>query len=367
LLGVLSKLVNRPVVASNISPSAFFRVIEEMQPTLLIDEADTFLQANDELRGILNAGYHKPSAYVIRVANESRVAGVRCQVDRVADPEAAAGKENKVGMRSTASQNSDTKEKEIHMGTTWTSSLPSTSLATFSTWCPKFIAAIGHLPETLADRCIVIRMQRKREGEECERMRDLDGADLREQCTKFAIEHRDAIAGAKPQIPKALNDRAADIWEPLFIIADLVGGDWPEKARTAAIALTTGAQQSSPTGSLLLDLASIFHHPFKQERISSEALIYMLNLQHYADRPWREARNGKPITEIWLSKQLRPYGVRPKNIRFEKKQGKGYYLADLEPAFRYIPRFEFENLKAEVMARNTSDTPSPAEKAAPAG
>jgi len=67
LLGVLGKLVNRPVVASNISPSAFFRVIEEMKPTLLIDEADTFLDGNDELRGILNAGYHEPNAYVLRV------------------------------------------------------------------------------------------------------------------------------------------------------------------------------------------------------------------------------------------------------------------------------------------------------------
>ena len=43
LLSVLSELVSRPVVASNISPPALFRVIEEAQPTLLIDEADTFL------------------------------------------------------------------------------------------------------------------------------------------------------------------------------------------------------------------------------------------------------------------------------------------------------------------------------------
>src|SRR5690349_19629567 len=57
LLSILSRLANRPVAAANISPSAFFRVIEEMRPTLLIDEADTILRGNDELRGILNAGY----------------------------------------------------------------------------------------------------------------------------------------------------------------------------------------------------------------------------------------------------------------------------------------------------------------------
>src|SRR5262245_32075591 len=69
LLGVLSKLVQRPVAAANISSPAFFRVIEEMGPTLLIDEADTFLSGNEELRGILNAGYSRETAYVIRMQN----------------------------------------------------------------------------------------------------------------------------------------------------------------------------------------------------------------------------------------------------------------------------------------------------------
>src|SRR5262245_4997227 len=53
LLGLLSKLVNRPLAAANISPPAMFRVIEEAEPTLLIDEADTFLHGHDEMRGIL--------------------------------------------------------------------------------------------------------------------------------------------------------------------------------------------------------------------------------------------------------------------------------------------------------------------------
>lgn len=68
MLGALSELVSRPIVAANISSPAFFRVIEEIQPTLLIDEADTFLCGNDELRGILNSGYTRKTAYVVRVA-----------------------------------------------------------------------------------------------------------------------------------------------------------------------------------------------------------------------------------------------------------------------------------------------------------
>ena len=71
LLTVLSRLVNRPAVSSNISASAFFRVIEELEPTLLIDEADTNVRGRDELRGILNAGYTKPTAFVWRICYEA--------------------------------------------------------------------------------------------------------------------------------------------------------------------------------------------------------------------------------------------------------------------------------------------------------
>src|SRR5207249_4504427 len=67
LLTLLSKLVKRPVAAANISSPAFFRVIQEAQPTLLIDEADTFLQGDNELKGILNAGYKVETAFVMRV------------------------------------------------------------------------------------------------------------------------------------------------------------------------------------------------------------------------------------------------------------------------------------------------------------
>jgi len=42
LLSLLNELANRAVASSNISPPAFFRVIEDLSPTLLIDEVDNF-------------------------------------------------------------------------------------------------------------------------------------------------------------------------------------------------------------------------------------------------------------------------------------------------------------------------------------
>src|ERR1044071_3491465 len=213
LLTVLSELVNRPIVAANISSPAFFRVIEETHPTLLIDEADTFLQGNDELRGILNSGYTRKTAYVVRVSNQSANSGA----SQLFQPDCH------------------------HQNDERPASLPGSRLARFSCWCPKVMAAIGRLPDTLADRCIVIRMQRKTMHEQCERLRNLDATDLRRKCARFVLDHGHAIAAARPAIPDSLNDRAGDIWEPLLARADLAEAPWPDLARQAACALTAGA------------------------------------------------------------------------------------------------------------------------------
>src|SRR5436190_426993 len=120
--------------------------------------------------------------------------------------------------------------------------------------CPKAIAAIGHLHPTLASRCIVIRMHRKTAGEECERLKRLNATELKRKCARFVADHAEAIGSAEPQIPQGLTNRAADIWEPLLALADLVGGRWPELAREAATGLTARAQEHSPIGALLMDI-----------------------------------------------------------------------------------------------------------------
>src|SRR5258705_6312499 len=71
LLTVLSRFVNRAAVSSNISSSAFFRAIEELEPTLLIDEADTNLRGKVDLTGILNSVYTKPTAFVWRMCYDA--------------------------------------------------------------------------------------------------------------------------------------------------------------------------------------------------------------------------------------------------------------------------------------------------------
>ncbi len=148
LLSLLNELANRAVAASNISPPAFFRVIEDLAPTLLIDEVDTFLKGNDQLKGILNAGYKKKTAFVLRAA--------------------------------PSQPSSEETEGE-------TTTQPAV-IKRYSCWCPKALAKIGAFPDTLADRCIIIRMQRKTSKEQCDRSRDLDPIALRGLGTRGIVK-----------------------------------------------------------------------------------------------------------------------------------------------------------------------------------
>jgi hypothetical protein len=309
LLTVLGELVNRPVVAANISASAFFRVIEETRPTLLIDEADTQLKGNEELRGILNAGYMRKSAYVVRVGYS--VGGESGEVDE-------GGEESAGGV----------------------------CLARFSSWCPKIMACIGRLPDTLSDRCIVIRMQRRTHLEQCERVRNLDATAIRRQCVRFVQDHREEIRAATPEIPERLNDRAADVWEPLLALADLAGAHWPGVAREAAVQLSRWTQDQNPMGSLLLDIFCVFRNSQK-DRLHTRALIEGLSGQ--GDRPWGEMLRGRPITERWLAFQLRPYGILPRVFKVDGCRGRGYFEQDMMDTFRrYIPKSEVEALCADT-------------------
>lgn len=156
LMGLLLAMVNRPLAASNISPSCVFRAIDLWHPTLLVDEADSFLRDNEELRGILNSGHTRELAYVVRAVGE------------------------------------DHEPRQ------------------FSTWAPKALALIGKLPSTLHDRAIVVELARKTSGERVERLADYDGTDLRRRCLRWAEDHAEEIKTADPSIPAGTHDRAAD-------------------------------------------------------------------------------------------------------------------------------------------------------------
>jgi hypothetical protein len=219
-------------------------------------------------------------------------------------------------------------------------------LRRFSCWCPKAMAAIGKLPETLMDRCMVITMHRKGPREKTLRVRELDGELLRRKCARFVQDHAEEIGRMRPELPAELNDRAADIWEPLLVLADLAGGQWPAWGREAAVKLGAQNREPDPLGGLLLQLLMCFQG-YRRDRVFSRDLVKELNLS--LEKPWAEARNGKRVDELWLAQQLRPYGVRPRSIWIQDMGGKGYLYKDLKPLFmRYISAAEIEAVRGGV-------------------
>lgn len=309
LLSLLQALTRRPLPASNITAAALFRGVEQWKPTVLVDEADTYLRESDELRGVLNSGHNRAGAYVIRTVGEDH------------EPRA------------------------------------------FSTWSPKAIALIGNMPDTLADRSVAIALRRKTADEKAESLR-LDRLDqleaLPRQAAKWADDHVSALRPADPTIPRGLHDRAADNWRPLLAIADAAGGNWPERARRAATALVAHDAPEDAAGVMLLE--DIREHYGDHKKITSAQLVETLVTLH--ERPWPEWRRGKPITTRQVAKLLQPFGIRSRQLRLRDGRAgiHGYLLTDFQDAFaRYLGAQSATALRARNGAGSSdsqSATPS---------
>jgi len=297
LVEALSRLVPRSLKASNITPAALFRSIEKYRCSLLIDEADTFLDrrskasGSDELRGILNAGHSRASALVIRTVGEDH------------EP------------------------------------------VPFNVFGPKVIACIGDLPDTIEDRSITVRMSRRRREEQVKRYRmdrDHGFRDLARRCARWTADYIGALKEADPEVPDSLHDRAADNWRPLVAIANAVGGNWPKKAREAAEALSDAADEISTRELLLADIRDIFE-PREWERVATDDLLSLLHSRD--DRPWGEWKNGRPLTKRGLRDILRYFKITskrergtPRLVSSDSDYVYGYTRIDFDDAFsRYLP------------------------------
>jgi putative DNA primase/helicase len=295
LLTLLSVLAARPIATTSITASAIFRTIEMIHPTLLVDEADSFLAGNEELRGVINAGHCRAASTVLRTIELPEGYEVRG----------------------------------------------------FDVFGALAIAAIGKLAATIDDRSINVPMRRRRLDEEISELR-LDRLDefvpVARRCVRWALDHLARLRGADPSVPALLHDRARDNWRPLLAIADLAGGDWAQRARDAACLLSVTETESQREW-LLADLKTLFD-PAVDEKgkmtrdkrdvlFTSEILAALGQMEH---RPWPEFRKEKPITAPQLSALLRPLGVLSNTVRRGDDTAKGYRREDLEDAFaRYLP------------------------------
>lgn len=299
-LEVTELLVPNSVEAVNVTPAYLFRKVggDDAAPTILFDEIDTVFgpraRENEEIRGLLNAGHRRGA-----------VAG-RCVV----------------------------RGKIIE-----TEEIPA--------YCAVALAGLGDLPDTLLSRSIVVRMRRRAPGEVIvpyrRRVHGPEGHVLGDEIAKWAASAELTVTGGWPEMPEGVEDRDADKWEPLLAVADAVGGEWPAKARVAAVTLVTESKGSTPSLGirLLSDLRDVFGD---HDAMFTQAIIDALN--GLEEAPWGELQ-GRPLNPRGLAQRLRKYGVSSKTVRIGDLTAKGYARDDLWDAWERYLLSEEEELSSD--------------------
>jgi len=285
-LEVSELLVPNPVEAINVSPAYLFRKVGSGDvATILFDEIDTVFgpkaKENEDIRGLLNAGHRRGA-----------VAG-RCVA----------------------------KAKTVE-----TEEIPA--------YAAVALAGLGWLPDTLMSRSIVVRMRRRKPGERIEpfrrRVHAPIGETIRRRLAAWAATVLNQATAARPNMPKGVEDRDADMWESLLAIADIAGEHWPKRARDAAVALVAATADHEPSLGirLLSDLQNVFGNA---EQMTTATILEALH--GIKEAPWSDLK-GKPLNDRGLAVRLRQYGVRSKDLNVGgDARRKGYTREDLHDAW----------------------------------
>lgn len=318
---VLELLVPRPMFSLNTSAAALFRKVADPdgRPTVLLDEVDTVFgpraaKEHEDLRGMVNGGHRRGAT------------ATRCVV----------------------------RGKEV-------------TVEDYPCYAAVSLSGLDDLPDTIMTRAVVVRMRRRAPHEQVEpfrhRLHSAPGHDLRERLAAWVASVADELRDAWPDMPDGIVDRPADVWEPLLALADAAGGDWPERARVAAVALVAESRAGGETLGikLLRDVRAAFHAS-GTDRMSTQDLLDWL---HEVDEsPWADLR-GKPLDARGLSRRLHRYEVRPVNVKVDGKPVKGYRREDLHDAWtRYLPADEVAEVAEVADSAGGGEGPDPLSVAA---
>jgi putative DNA primase/helicase len=297
LLDVLEQLVIRPVVVSDPTNAAMFRSTPKYHPSWLLDEGQHYVMPGSEMSHFLDSCYQK-GRFAMRV-------------------------------------NPNTMEVEL-----------------FDVFGPVALASIKLLTDTVESRGIHIRMERKRGSVEVPQLRDTIDQNpeyfptIRRKLARLRLDREEEIKTARPTRPPFLWNREWDKWRPLYILAHVVGGDWPKRVEACAkvIVGTEDVSVKSIGIEVLTRLRPYFRSkgptlPEDFKLLPTEDILTYLNGDDEA--PWADykTKSGKiGLTAEKLRSHLRAYRIKS----LQKKRGgarvRGYWLPDFEVAFEsYLP------------------------------
>jgi hypothetical protein len=279
-LEVSQHLVPYPVRVSQATTGyVLARVSEDPPPVLFYDEIDAVYgrkaKGNEELRSILNAG-HRRGATAGRGSWENGALAAR----------------------------------------------------EYSCYCAVVLAGLGKLPDTVADRAVIIPMKKRKRTEPVTPWRERVNAD-EAKTIGDALGSWMTSASLSWAESMPVEDRAADVWEALIMVADAAGGHWPTTARMAAVVLTSREPQTSDGVQLLRDLRIVFG---ANDKMRSEDIVNALS--ELPESPWRRFHADGSAVNFWdLSRLLKEHGIRPKDVWIDGGCAKGYTADDLWDAW----------------------------------
>jgi hypothetical protein len=275
VLDLLATFIPNSLRTDNLKPAVIYRLINQQPITLLLDELDSYLHLYSELRGILNAGYSRGGCVF------------RCE------GKTARG---------------------------------------FTVFAAAALAGLGQLAPTLRSRCIIIHLPKAPPGaiqvRFDKRHTEIETI-LGRKIARWARDNFAAIAACDPVMPDTAFNRLADNWRPLFAIAQIIGGHWPQRALNAFHAFTAKPQLHDLNLLLLADIRQIFAAA-GTDRLFSSALIQALHA--LPNRPWSGTNNGdQPLTERRLARRLGDLGIHPQSLRLRGVHARGYLLSSFLP------------------------------------
>ena len=263
-----------------------YRFVDQIKPTLVIDEADDLFKRKVDLKHIINAGWTVGAPPISR---------------------------------------------QVKINGVW-------QTVQFDIFGPKAIALIGrNLPSATRSRCIELRMLPKRNDERVEPFKYLDDAEfavIRRKLARWAADNAQALKDAQPTVPTALNNRVAMNWWLLLAIAELAGEPWAKSARSAAEHLSRRGHQPSDGVELLARIRDMAARSGAKV-LASETIVAELVKDQCSI--WGAYHRGGAVSQRQVAFLLRDYEIFPGTVHppgFPPSGAQGYKLAQFADVFR---------------------------------
>ena len=278
-----AKLCYRPVVSSSMTTAVLFRLIDKISPTLILDEAETFMDSAEGMRGIINAGHSRGAADTYRIEG---------------------GKVRK-----------------------------------YNVFGPKIISGIGPRSATIMSRGIVMEMMRARQDEPIAGIGPSEALEIEvlQAClARWAQDNMQNVANATFDEPPLGNSRTNDNWRALFAIAHCLGEKIFNRAVNAAVELSANQERGRCTAEELFRDIKLVFESIHDDKITTVRLIAALCED--LEKPWATFDRGRPITMRQLADLLRPFKIKSIDLRIGSQNLKGYRREHFSDAFaRYTP------------------------------